>query len=238
MEVGTRTPRRPSRPSEVRVYRASAAVLGQLDGNRVQEHDRRPCLVGRELKVGVGGRPRRDDEVAEVVLVDPPAGGILCNHAGVSLAGDLVVADACTFDVEADNPCLGGGGQDDRVVNDLEVDQGRAQLLHPDGGHGDVSEPGAPDRHLRRDRRRVADHLALGRLAAGKGVDAEVDLPELAAGDGHLDVADVGDQHALGRGVEHGILDDHARLDRVRPQRPGRVVWSHQLRGEDPRLAG
>jgi hypothetical protein len=80
--------------------------VGQPDVNRVQEHDRRACLVGWEPQGG--RRPRRDEEVAEVVVVDPPVGRIHRNHAGVSLAGNVVVAYACTLDIEADDSCLGG----------------------------------------------------------------------------------------------------------------------------------
>jgi hypothetical protein len=47
-----------------------------------------------------------------------------------------------------------------------------------------------------------------------------------------------GSSTPLGRGLEHGILDDYMRLDRVRPQGPGRVVRSHELGAEDARLAG
>jgi hypothetical protein len=80
--------------------------MGQPDVNRVQEHDRRTCLVGWELKDGVGRRPWRDEEVAEVVVVDPPVGGILGNHARVAHTGNVVVAHACPLDVEADDLCL------------------------------------------------------------------------------------------------------------------------------------
>jgi hypothetical protein len=80
--------------------------MGQPDVNRVQEHDRRPCLVGWELKDGAGGRPWRDEEVAEVVVVDPPVAGILGNHARVAHTGNVVVAHTCPLDVEADDPGL------------------------------------------------------------------------------------------------------------------------------------
>jgi hypothetical protein len=64
--------------------------VDQPDADRFQEQDRHAGLVGRELKIEVGRRPRLNDEVAEVIVVDPPVGGLLCNPAGVPLAFKVV----------------------------------------------------------------------------------------------------------------------------------------------------
>jgi len=56
--------------------------------------------------VRLSGADPAHEEAAEVVVVDPPVGGILGNHAGIAHTGNVVVVHACPLDVEADDACL------------------------------------------------------------------------------------------------------------------------------------